>query len=61
VYEINRRSEMAEGQMVLSVTFEDPKEGSIEQLENLCGAGCETHDPHSGRAKKIHHITGELR
>jgi hypothetical protein len=47
--------------MVFSLRFEDPKEGQIEQLENLRGVGCGSHDPHYGRAKKIHHITGELR
>jgi hypothetical protein len=33
VYEINPRSEIAEEEMVLSLTFEDPKEGQIEQPE----------------------------
>jgi hypothetical protein len=47
--------------MVLSLTFEDPKEGQIEKPENLGDVGCENHDPHSGQAKKMHYITDELR
>jgi hypothetical protein len=35
VYEINCRSEIAEWLMLLSLTFEDPKEDEIEELENL--------------------------
>jgi hypothetical protein len=46
--------------VVLFLAFEDPKEDQVEQLENLRGVGCDNPDSQSGRAKKIHYITGEL-
>jgi hypothetical protein len=46
VYEINHPSEITEGSTILSLTFEDPKEGQIEQLENVPRVGCENPSYH---------------
>jgi hypothetical protein len=46
--------------MLLPLPFEDINEDQIEQLEYLRGMRCESNDPHSGRAKKIYHITREV-
>jgi hypothetical protein len=47
--------------MVLSLAFEDLKEGEIEQLEDLHSLECQDHDSHSGHVKKTYHVTSELR
>jgi hypothetical protein len=59
-HEMDRRHEIAEGSVVLPLPFEGPKEGQMEQLEECRCVGCEAHNSHSGRVKKIHHITGEV-
>jgi hypothetical protein len=56
VHEIDHRSEIAKVSMVLSLQCEHPKEGQIEQLEDLRSLGGESNDPHSGRVKTIPHI-----
>jgi hypothetical protein len=60
VHEIDRRSEITERQIVLSLPFEYPKEGHIKSLEDLHSMGCESNDPHSGRVKEIPHIIFEV-
>jgi hypothetical protein len=46
--------------MILSLQFERPKEGQIEQLEDWRSMWYESNDPHSDRAQKISHITYEV-